>query len=318
MGGNANGLGGTGSASPSGGKGPAGGSVQPYQGGQQVQQTGFGSDVNNFNGGQGGSLGLFDNGPATDPSPFTQQQNQQQNNGAFGLGQTAQSTQQQSVMGGGYDPQGRPVDGLGNIIERNPQQMGLQGIQGLMGGGYGKGGGGSMPNPYQPQQQGGMPMQQGGIEGSPSYDTFSNGMKGYTSPQMQQQMPQVRTMEARPEDSMPRQYQSSPSDPVLGFNPTQQSMQQGLPMQQLGQLNGLMDQPQTQQSNPYSGAEGTLQKAQQQVMQQAPQQNAITQMQAQMQQQAQQAPSKNMFYNMSAADIDKYNASHMKKGGRVK
>jgi hypothetical protein len=272
------------SSAPTGGKGSSA-PVQPYQGGQQAQQSPMGGMLNWSS-------------PNTDPSPFMQQQDQQQQNygGAFGLGQTAQSAQQQQ-----YNP--------------NPQQMG---IQGLMGGGYGKGGGGSMPNPYQPQQQGGMPMQQGGIEGSPSYDTFSNGMKGYTSPQMQQQMPQMRTMEARSEDAMPRQYQSNPSDPVLGFNPTQQSMQQGLPMQQLGQLNGLMDQPQTQQANPYSGAEGTLQKAQQQVMQQAPQQNAITQMQAQMQQQAQQAPSKNMFYNMSAADIDKYNASHMKKGGRVK
>jgi hypothetical protein len=189
---------GTQSSMPTGGKG-SNGPIQPYQGGQQaIQGQPYQSNSS--------PLGLFGAGPATDPSPFMQQQNQQQQNygGAFGLGQTAQSAQQQQ-----YNP--------------NPQQMGIQGLLG----GYGKGGGGAMPNPYQPQQSG-MPMQQLGQSFNPVSD------QGMVAPQQ------------------------------------------------------------------------FIQQAQQQALQQNPQQQPQTQTQAQ----AVQQPStgSNMFYNMSAADIDKYNA----------
>ena len=179
----------TGSASPSGvgGKGAAG-MVQPYQGGQQAQQGGFGpfglggfggnqpqtqqvagSPVENMlqsaNQGQPqfmqqqnlGNAGLA--GYPTDQLNQLQglmgQNNLQGEQAALSAQRTMTgfngqlSSEQQRVQGGGYDPQGNPVDGLGNPIQRNQNQMGIQGLLN----GYGKGGGGSMPNPYQPQVQ---------------------------------------------------------------------------------------------------------------------------------------------------------------------
>lgn len=210
------------------------GSASPSVSGSSAPSGGKGSasPVQPYQGGQQATptSGMLDwSSPNSDPSPFAQQ-SQQQNTGSFGFGQTAQSNQQYS---------------------QSPQQSGIQGLLG----GYGKGGGGSMPNPYQQtQQQGGMPMQQ---QHNPASD---DGMVG---PGYQQQQPMYRTTEARwDENERPQPYQApDPSQPgFLGMNPNQQGIQQAV-------------------------------------------QNFT--------QQAQQAPVQqpsNMFYNMSAADIDKFNS----------
>jgi hypothetical protein len=220
------------SSAPSGGKGPA----TPIQ---SYQQSPFASP------GQAlppGVTSPFAFGGNANPNisflqqDQNQQQTVQQNNGALGLGRTAQGPQQ-------YNP--------------NPQQMGLAGLLG----GYGKGGGGVMPNPYQPQ--GGQQMS------NPALDEGMVG-PGYQGPTQQPMQP---TMQPTWKMYDPKDYAPptapDPSQPgFLGF--------------------------------------GSNQPVQQTPAQQAPTQ-APTQ------------PS-NMFYNMSAADIDKYNASHsaMKKGGKVK
>ena len=218
-----------GSAAPSGGKGSAA-PIQSYQAASPFASPGQslpnGVTSNNAFGWETNPNISF-----LQQAPTQQTQQPVQMNGSLGLGQTAQSGQQQ------YTP--------------NPQQMGIQGLLG----GYGKGNGGAMPNPYQQtQQQGGMPMQQ---QHNPASD---DGMVG---PGYQQQQPMYRTTEARwDENERPQPYQApDPSQPgFLGMNPNQQGIQQAV-------------------------------------------QNFT--------QQAQQAPVQqpsNMFYNMSAADIDKFNS----------
>ena len=174
----------TGSAAPSGGKG-SNGPIQPYQGGQQAQQGGFGPfglggfgpGVDNFGGQQtqqtqqgGPFVGnmlqatnqTMQQGADGNPIPV------QRMDGIAGLAKypNNQLNQLQGLMGGfngqfspeadtfqNANPQGgQDTNAAQNAA--NTQQGGF--MQHLLSSGYGKGGGGAMPGPYQGGPQSSM------------------------------------------------------------------------------------------------------------------------------------------------------------------
>lgn len=209
----------SGSATPSGGKG-ADSPVQPYQGGQQTaqsmpsySQSPFGSATSStFSDSFGGGAGAANYNPSAAPQgmmggkgpvasvqPYQQQTNQQDlqqqqpNNVTQQFSQALNSLAQSSP----YQNQQQNQQQYHPQQYQPQQQFSSQGIEGLLsgllGGGYGKGGGGTMPSPYQPQA--GRPPMDALVQQSIHNPASDEGMIGKTqqvlTPEQQQDMQQA-------------------------------------------------------------------------------------------------------------------------------